>query len=182
MKIEDLVTEFLIQVEGKIRPGTEETPKRVAKAMKEMLDGYKVNIESLFKCFEGEGTDQIIAVSNIEFVSFCEHHILPFTGHAHIAYLPNGKAIGASKIPRLVAAFAHRLQIQERLTEQIANAIMKHLKPKGVAVIIEGVHSCMNHRGVKCQDGKLTTSVMLGLFRDDLAVKQEVLSLLGVIK
>ena len=164
------------------RKGLIETPKRVVKAIKEMLNGYDFNIKELFKVFDGEGKDQIVAVSNIEFVSICEHHMLPFVGHVHIAYLSNKRVIGASKIPRLVSAFAHRLQIQERITEQIADAMMKYLKPQGVAVIIEGVHSCMKYRGIKCQDGKLITSVMLGTFRDDLAVKQEVLSLLGVVK
>ena len=164
------------------RAGLLETPQRVIKAYEEMFDGYKIDIDKLFKCFEGEGSNQIIAVSNIEFFSFCEHHMLPFTGHVHVAYLPDGKVIGASKIPRLVSAFAHRLQIQERMTEQIANTIMDKLKPQGVAVIIEGFHSCMRYRGIRCQDGKLTTSVMLGLFRDDLAIKQEVLALLGVVR
>lgn len=164
------------------RAGLKETPQRVIKAYEQMTNGYKIDIESLFKVFDGEGADQIVAVSNIEYVSLCEHHMLPFTGHVHVAYLPKDKVIGASKIPRLVTAYAHRLQIQERMTEQIANAMMKYLQPQGVAVITEGYHSCMKYRGTKCQDGKLITSVMLGLFRSKLSVKQEVLSLLGVIK
>ncbi|MBA7499202.1 GTP cyclohydrolase 1 [subsurface metagenome] len=182
-RIEDCIKILLEEIEGKpIRAGTKETPQRVSKALPELFDGYTTDIKRLFKTFDGEGKDQIVAVRNIEFTSFCEHHILPFTGLAHIAYLPKDRVIGASKIPRLVMAFAHRLQLQERLTEQIANTLMQELEPQGVAVIIEGSHDCMKIRGVRCQQGKLITSVMLGLFRDDPVTKQEVLALLGLIR
>jgi len=164
------------------REGLLKTPQRVVKAYDEMLDGYTSNIDALFTTFDGEGRDQIIAVKDISFVSMCEHHMLPFTGLAHVAYLPVNKVIGASKIPRLVAAFAHRLQIQERLTEQVASTLMDKLQPAGVAVIIQATHECMRCRGIKCATSKLVTSVMLGEFRNDVNTKQEVLALLGIIK
>ncbi len=179
-KAKACITGLIYLIEGKLRPGTEETPDRVARAYEELFDGYNVNIEELFKVFDGEGTDQIVAVRDIEFTSMCEHHMLPFFGTVHVAYLPNGKAIGASKIPRLVNAFSHRLQIQERLAEQIGTAIMEHLKPRGVAIIIEAKHSCMICRGVKSTSSKLVTSIMLGDFRDNPAMRMEVLSLLGL--
>jgi GTP cyclohydrolase I len=181
--LEAIIEELLIRIEdAPLRKGTLETPSRVARALKEMFDGYNTDIDKLFKTFDGEGQNQIVALSNIEFTSYCEHHMLPFSGFAHIAYLPKGKVIGASKMARLVAAYAHRLQIQERMTEQIANTLMNKLNPLGVAVIIEGSHSCMKIRGIKCQNGKLVTSVMLGMFREDAGVKQEVLALLGLTK
>jgi GTP cyclohydrolase I len=178
--IETAVRVILSNIEGKLRPGTMETPKRVAKAYLELFDGYDTDISTLFTTFDDEGTDQIVAVRDIEFNSMCEHHILPFSGTAHIAYLPRKKVIGASKIPRLVNAFAHRLQIQERMTEQIGNTLMTYLNPYGVAVIIEAQHSCMICRGVKSKTSKLITSVMLGKFRQDQALRIEVLSLLGL--
>ena len=176
-----LITELLKTIEGpELRPGLKETPDRVQRALTEMLDGYNTNLDNIFKTFDGEGTDQIVAVENISFTSLCEHHLLPFHGVVHIAYLPNGKAIGASKLPRLVNAFAHRLQIQERITEQIGKTLMEKLNPFGVAVIIKAEHSCMICRGVKATGSKLTTSVMLGTFRENQAQRMEVLALLGL--
>lgn len=181
--IEKLTEQLLIQIEGsKLRPGTLETPKRVAKAYAELFDGYSVDINKIFKSFDGEGLDQIVALRDIEFTSFCEHHMLPFSGYAHIAYLPDGKVIGASKLARLTNAFAHRLQIQERMTEQIANTLNEKLQPAGVAVIIEAVHLCIKCRGVQSKYSNFITSVMLGQFREDNNLKQEVLALLDITK
>lgn len=182
--IEVSITTILHTIEEstKLRSGIIETPNRVARAYAEMFDGYTTDIDSLFKTFEDEGIDQIVVLKDIGFTSVCEHHMLPFSGYAHVAYLPNGKVIGASKIPRLVLAYAHRLQIQERITQQVSEALMEKLKPLGVAVIIEATHLCMKCRGVKSEEGKLVTSVMLGKFREDINVKQEVLSLLGILK
>ena len=178
-KIAALVKQLLIEIEGDpIRKDLIETPDRVERALAELLDGYKVDILGLFKSFDNEGTDQIIAIKDIPFVSFCEHHMLIFSGTVDMAYLPNGKVIGASKIPRLVAAYAHRLQIQERLTEQIATTLMENLQPKGVAAIVRASHSCMECRGIKAHGSTMVTSVMLGAFRESQSSRMEVLSLL----
>jgi GTP cyclohydrolase I len=166
---------------GDLRDGIKETPGRVERAMSELLDGYATDIPKLFKCFPNEGIDQIIAIKDIPFVSFCEHHLLPFQGTAHVAYLPNGQVIGASKIPRLVLAYAHRLQLQERITEQVAHSIMDYLKPKGVAVIVQAKHGCMQYRGVQATGSSMVTSVMLGEFRDNATTRAEVLSLLDFV-
>lgn len=181
-------TEFLIgnlirHIEGigdnePLREGMKETPERVCRALDELFDGYKTDIDSLFKTFDGEGVDQIVYIKNHEATSFCEHHLLPFSVSVDIAYLPNKKVIGASKLPRLINAYAHRFQIQERIAEQVAAAIMKYLKPKGVAVIIHGQHACMSCRGVK-SGATLGNSIMLGAFRKDATARAEVLALLG---
>ena len=178
-----LVRELLYEIEGpELRSGLIETPTRVYGALTELLDGYDMDIDGLFKTFEGEGNDQVIAVKDIPFVSLCEHHCLEFSGLAHVAYLPDGKAIGASKIPRLVNAFAHRLQIQERITEQIGNTLMEKLNPRGVAVILQAEHSCMVCRGVRATGSKLVTSVMLGEFRENPTLRMEILNLLGLVR
>lgn len=158
-----------------------ETPARATKALLEMVQGYKVNIPGLFKTFDDNGKDQFVIAKNIEFTSLCEHHLLPFFGTAHIAYLPQNKVIGASKLPRILLAYAQRFQLQERITEQVASCIMEYLKPRGVAVIIEATHMCMKCRGVK-SNSTFVTSVMLGVCRTDPSAKQEVLALLGVLK
>jgi len=182
-KIISAVLMLLDAIEGKpLRKELLETPNRVQRAFEELFDGYNTDIDALFKTFDGEGKDQIVAVKDIKFTSTCEHHLMLFSGVAHVAYLPKGKAIGASKIPRLVLAYAHRLQIQERITEQVANTLMEKLQPQGVAVIIQGEHACMRCRGVRSEESKLVTSVMLGLFRDDAVTKQEVLALLGLVR
>ncbi len=175
------VRAILEAIEGTpLRHDLEETPTRVQRALEEMLDGYATDIDDIFKTFDGEGTDEIIVARNIPFVSLCEHHLLLFIGRAHVAYLPDGRAIGASKIPRLVGAFAHRLQIQERITEQVAHTLMTKLQPKGVAVILQAEHSCMTCRGIKAVGTELVTSIMLGAFRDSPATRMEALSLLGL--
>jgi GTP cyclohydrolase I len=177
------VKSILQEIEGthNLRHDLVDTPQRVANMIDEILGGYNVNIEKIFKSFDGEGKGQIVIVRNIEFISFCEHHCLPFTGSAYVAYLPNGKVIGVSKIPRLVFAYARRLQLQERIASQVANAIMQHLQPHGVAVIIRGEHSCMRCRGAKASTSDMVNSVMLGKFLEDAALRAEVLSLIGKI-
>jgi len=167
---------------GPLRPELIDTPRRVVSAYEEMLDGYSADIDSLFKTFDGEGSDQLSIVKNIPFSSLCEHHLLTFMGKAHVGYLPNGKVIGASKIPRLVLAFSHRLQLQERIAEQVAHTLMSKLQPHGVAVVIEGTHLCMTCRGVKAHDTSLISSVMLGKFREDSTLRAEFLSLLKMEK
>ena len=172
---------LLESIEGEpLRPELLETPSRVAHSLMELLDGYDTDVDSLFKTFDGEGRDQVIVVRDIAFTSFCEHHVLPFSGKAHVAYLPVSKVLGVSKIPRIVLAYAHRLQLQERLARQVANSIMERLEPQGVAVVIEAEHLCIRCRGVKSPSAKVINSVMLGAFREDRALRMEVLALLGL--
>ena len=172
--------ELLHQIEGPIlRKGLHNTPLRATEALEEMLDGYYVDVESLFTTFDDEGQDQIVIAKDIPFYSFCEHHLLLFSGKGHIAYLPKEKVIGASKLPRILLAYSHRLQLQERITRQVADAIISHLQPYGVAVILEAKHACIACRGVK-SDCSFVTSIMLGTFRQDIAMRQEVLALLGL--
>lgn len=151
------------------REGLIETPKRALKAWKEKCSGYNIDIASLFKTFEdgAEQCDEMVIVDNIPVVSNCEHHMESIIGHAHVAYIPNGKIVGLSKIVRVVDAFSRRLQVQERLTTQIADAIETHLQPKGVAVIIKAMHNCMQVRGVKVHGTNTTTSAMRGVFLDN---------------
>jgi GTP cyclohydrolase I len=176
------VAQILVAIEGHypLRKDLNETPVRVLHALEEMLDGYDTDIDMIFKSFEGEGTDEIIIMRDIPFTSFCEHHLLPFSGVAHVAYLPNGKVIGASKMARLVCAYAHRLQIQERITQQVAQTMMDKLKPRGAAVILQAQHSCMICRGIKAFGSSMITSIMLGAFRDNQSTRMEVLGLLGM--
>lgn len=159
------------------REGLLETPKRVAKAYGEWFSGYNKNPEDIMKTFTSSNNDQIVVVSNIDFYSYCEHHLAPFYGQAHIGYIPDGKVLGVSKFSRLIDIYARRLQVQENLTAQIADAIMKYLKPQGVGVIVEGIHLCMRSRGVQKQNSIMTTSVMLGAFREKEGVRQEFLKL-----
>ena len=180
-RIASLTRKLLQEIEGKeIREDLVETPMRVARAYKEIFDGYRTDIPGLFKISEGEGQDQIVVVRDIHSWSVCQHHILPFHCCVHVAYLPIGKVIGVSKIERLVHAYAHRLQLQERIARQIAEAMMTYLKPQGVAVVIHGEHLCMRLRGVKSDSSQVVNSVMLGAFRDNQATRMEVLSLLGL--
>lgn len=178
--IKSCVHNILCQIEEyPLRKELKKTPERVANALAEMLDGYNVKIDDLFTTFEEEGKDMVIISKDLPFTSLCEHHLLPFFGKAHVAYLPTDRVIGASKIPRLVLAFAHRLQLQERMARQIAETLMEKLQPQGVAVIIEAEHLCMQCRGVRSVGSKLITSVMLGKFREDSTLRMEFLSLLG---
>ena len=163
------------------REGLKQTPKRYAKAMQFLTAGYEKNIDHLVgtALFTEASSNEIVVVRDIELFSLCEHHLLPFYGKAHVAYIPNKKIIGLSKIPRIVDSFARRLQVQERLTTQISSELMRVLKPGGVAVIIEAFHLCMMMRGVEKQHSYTITSSMLGAFRDDPKTRQELMNLLG---
>ena len=158
------------------REGLKNTPNRVARMYQELLAGYRTDPvvlinDALFEVVY----DEMVIVRDIEFYSLCEHHMLPFLGRAHVAYIPNGKVLGLSKIPRVVDLFARRLQVQERMTRQIADFINEVLHPNGVAVVVEALHMCSMMRGVKKHDARMTTSTMLGTFRSDLAVRMEFL-------
>lgn len=152
--------------EDPTREGLENTPNRVAKAYKFLTKGYHQDVDSVINgaIFE-EKYDEMVIVRDIDFYSMCEHHMLPFFGKIHVAYIPNGKIVGLSKIPRIVDMFARRLQVQERLTRQIADVIQEKLEPKGVAVVAEGYHMCMMMRGVEKQNSTTTTSAVHGAFR-----------------
>jgi len=177
--IKTTVKNLLLAIEGQpLRKQLLDTPKRVEKMISEIFDGYEVDIDSIFTTFDGEGRDQISIVKNIITWSVCEHHLLPFQLVVAVGYLPRERVIGASKLVRLVEAYSHRLQLQERITEQVANTLMEKLNPLGVGVIIEGEHLCMRIRGVKNTSSKLVTSVMLGEFRDSPTIRQEFLKML----
>ncbi|MFT4899166.1 MAG: GTP cyclohydrolase I [Flavobacteriales bacterium] len=155
------------------REGLEKTPERVAKSLQFLLHGYDVDpIEIMNSALFNEAYDEMVIVKNIEIYSMCEHHMLPFFGKAHIAYIPNGKIVGLSKIPRVVDAFARRLQVQERLTTEIRDCIQKVLQPKGVAVVIEASHMCMQMRGVQKQNSTTTSSSFTGAFEKDSTRKE----------
>lgn len=158
------------------REGLQRTPDRVARMYEELLAGYRVDPVALVNeaLFEVE-YDEMVIVRDIEFYSLCEHHMLPFLGRAHVAYIPHGQVIGLSKIPRIVDMFARRLQVQERMTRQIADFINELLHPQGVAVVVEGLHMCSMMRGVRKHDARMTTSAMLGVFRSGLATRMEFL-------
>ena len=171
------VTNLLIAVgENPEREGLQKTPDRVARMYGELLSGYREDPVALVNdaLFE-VSYDEMVIVRDIEFYSLCEHHMLPFMGRAHVAYIPNGKVIGLSKIPRVVDMFARRLQVQERMTRQVADFIDELLIPKGVAVVMEALHLCSMMRGVRKQDVRMTTSTMLGSFKTDQAVRMEFL-------
>ena len=158
------------------REGLQNTPKRVARMYPELLSGYRADPEKLVNnAMFNVDYDDMVIVRDIEFYSLCEHHMLPFIGRAHVAYIPNGRVIGLSKIPRVVDMFARRLQIQERMTREIADFINDLLKPQGVAVVVEALHMCSMMRGVKKHDARMTTSTMLGTFRTKIATRQEFL-------
>lgn len=175
----ELAYEAVLKATGEnvTREGLLETPKRAAKAFAELTQGYGVEIKSLFKTFEPEGSDQMVVLAKVPFSSLCEHHLLPFSGHASVGYLPGAKIIGLSKMARLVNAYSRRLQVQERLTQQIALAMMENLSPLGVAVVVTASHTCMGMRGAK-SEGCMVTSAMLGAFRESSAARQEFLSLI----
>jgi GTP cyclohydrolase I len=161
------------------REGLINTPKRVAKAWDFLTKGYSENLDELINnaIFEGESKDMVI-VKNIEFYSLCEHHMIPFYGKAHIGYIPDGKIIGLSKLARITDLFSQRLQVQERLTNQIAQCLQEVLNPRGVAVVLEGKHFCMLSRGVQKQNSIATSSSMLGIFREKESTRNEFLKLI----
>ena len=178
--LEDIVKNLLESIgEDPEREGLLRTPLRVAKSLNYLVEGHQQDLhelvnEALFK----EDCDEMVLVRDIEFYSMCEHHMLPFYGKIHIAYIPNGKVIGLSKLPRIADMFARRLQVQERMTVDVANAVQEVLEPKGVAVVSEAAHLCMMMRGVAKQASTTTASCMLGLFRDDARTRSEFMSLI----
>ena len=179
--MEELIEKLLIELgENPSREGLKDTPERVTKSMKFLTEGYWVDIDELVNgaLFTDNNTDEMVIVKDIDIFSLCEHHLLPFFGKCHVAYLPQGKLIGLSKIPRVVDAFSRRLQVQERLTTQIADCINEILQPKGVAVVIDALHLCMAMRGVQKQSSYTTTSSMLGYFKSNPSTRSEFLSLI----
>ena len=166
--------------EDPARPGLVETPQRVEDAYKFLTSGYSVNIDELIgTALFDEPYDEMVLVKNIDVFSLCEHHMLPFFGKCHVAYIPKGKIVGLSKIPRLVEALSRRLQVQERLTTQIADAINTHVKPQGVAVVIEAMHMCMSMRGVEQTNSFAVTSSMIGVFNTNSRTRMEFLELVN---
>ena len=182
-RIEKAVKEILLALgEDVSREGLRNTPVRVAKMYSELLAGMKHDPKEHLKSVFSEEYDEIVLLRDIPFYSICEHHLMPFIGTAHVAYLPRGKVLGVSKLARIVDCFARRLQVQERLTVQIADFLMDNLKPLGVAVILEASHSCMTIRGAKKPASVMVTSVLRGQFKSDPRSRSEVLSLMRINK
>ncbi len=177
--IAELVESLLVELgEDPSRQGLKATPDRVSRAFRELTDGYGVKPEEVIAdAVFDQDYDEMVVVKDIPFYSLCEHHMLPFFGQVHVGYLPRGKVVGLSKIPRLVEVFSHRLQIQEQLTREIAEALNAALAPKGVGVVVEGRHLCMEMRGVETPGGRMMTSCMLGTFRRDPRTRAEFLNL-----
>ncbi len=178
--IQSQVTKILQEIgEDPQREGLLKTPERVQKSYEFLTKGYRTNLEEIVnEAIFTEECNEMVVVRNIEFYSLCEHHMLPFYGRCHVAYLPKGKIIGLSKVPRIVDVFARRLQVQERLTNQIAETLNNVLQPYGVAVVMEGKHLCMMMRGVEKQNSFVTSSAMLGEFKADRATRMEFLNLI----
>lgn len=180
-KMAGLIHELLAELgEDPQREGLQSTPSRVSEALQYFTNGYQIDIDAaisgaIFK----EAQEEMVLLKDVDFYSLCEHHLVPFFGKCHIAYIPNGSIIGLSKLARVVDVFARRLQVQERMTREIAAAIDRHLKPQGVAVVIEAQHLCMMMRGVEKQNSIATTSTMLGAFKDNPATRSEFYSLVG---
>lgn len=177
---EGLVRQMLERIgEAPEREGLKRTPLRVAKAMDFLTSGYRTTVEDVVRnAIFKEDCEEMVLVKDIEFYSLCEHHMLPFFGRAHVAYLPRGKVIGLSKIARIVDVFARRLQVQERLTNQIADAMMEILEPHGVGVVIEASHFCMMMRGVEKQSSSTVSSAMRGTFKSDARTRSELMDLI----
>ena len=176
------ITRNLIETIGEdpSREGLLKTPKRVAKSWEYFSEGYRADVNNIInEAVFHEDCSEMVVVRDIEFFSMCEHHMIPFFGRAHVGYLPNGKLIGLSKIPRIVDMFSRRLQLQERLTSQVANTLEEVLTPIGVAVVMEGRHLCMQMRGVEKQNSYASTSAMLGQFRKSAETRAEFLSIIG---
>lgn len=179
--LQDMCSTLLLELgENPKREGLVRTPIRFAKAMRELTAGYHQNIDTIVNdaIFHSDHAEMVL-VKDIEFYSMCEHHLLPFFGKASVAYIPNGKIIGLSKIPRIVHFYARRLQIQENLTHQITEEINRLLKPQGVACMIEGYHMCMMMRGIQVQSSKMVTNSMRGLFMTNIASRQEFMNLVN---
>ena len=178
-RIERAVREILIAVgEDPDREGLRKTPNRVARSYAELMAGLRIDPRVYLRTVFKDGYNQVVLLRNIPFHSMCEHHLLPFTGHAHVAYLPDGKVLGLSKIARLVDAFALRPQIQERLTDQVADALMDGLQPLGAVCVVEATHNCMTMRGIKKEGTTMVTSAIRGVFQTDAASRSEVLALI----
>lgn len=178
--MQPIVRQLLVELgEDPDREGLRNTPKRVEKAMKFLTSGYQADVKAIVNdaLFTVDYNEMVI-VRDIDFYSLCEHHLLPFFGKCHVAYIPDGRVIGLSKIPRLVDVFARRLQLQERLTSQVAETILETIRPKGVAVVCEGTHLCMSMRGVEKQNSFAVTSAMHGIFRDNARTRMEFLELI----
>jgi len=180
--IEKIINELLIEIgEDPKREGLLRTPNRVAKSWEFLCNGYKQDLESIINnAIFSEDYDEMVTIKDIDFYSLCEHHLLPFFGKVQVAYIPDGKIIGLSKIPRIIDMFSRRLQVQERMTHQIAESICQVLNPKGVAVVVEGEHMCMQMRGVEKQNSYATTSSMLGIFRQDPRTRDEFLNIIAM--
>ena len=178
--LETVAKELLVLMgENPTRQGLIRTPQRVAKSWQDLTSGYKVNVDQLInRALFDEAYSEMVVVRDISFYSLCEHHLLPFFGVCHVAYIPNGKIIGLSKIPKLVKAFSRRLQVQERLTNEIANILMTKVAPLGVGVVMEARHMCMEMRGAESINSPTVTSSMLGLFRTDGRIRDEFLALI----
>ena len=183
-KVEKIIKELLIQIgEDPDREGILKTPERVAKAWDYFSKGYTQDLDAIINnAVFTENYDEMVTIKDIDFFSLCEHHLLPFFGKAHVAYIPNGKILGLSKLPRIVEMFSRRLQVQERMTQQIAETINDVLKPKGVSVVIEGEHMCMQMRGVEKQNSYATTSSMKGIFLKDSRTRDEFLTIISMKK
>lgn len=180
--IQKAVRDLLIAVgENPDREGLRDTPKRVARMYEEIFAGLQTDPAVHLKRVFSERYDEIVLLRDIDFYSLCEHHLLPFHGKAHVAYLPDGKVVGLSKLARTVEAFARRPQVQERMTCQIADALMEHLAPKGAVVVVEAAHLCMKMRGVQKPDGTMVTSALRGVFKNDPASRAEVMALINNI-
>ena len=179
--IENLTTQLLENIgENPDREGLIRTPHRVAKAWDYFSQGYRLNLDDIINnAVFNENCSEMVVVRDIEFFSMCEHHMIPFFGRAHVGYLPSGKVIGLSKIPRIVDMFSRRLQLQERLTSQVANTLQEVLDPVGVAVVMEGRHLCMQMRGVEKQNSFASTSAMFGKFKDSVETRSEFLSIIN---
>jgi GTP cyclohydrolase I len=180
-EIPEAIRTLLAEVgEDPDRPGLVGTPDRVRRMYAELTEGYRTDPETVLNSATFEvDYDEMVVVRDIEFYSLCEHHLLPFFGRAHVGYLPRGRIIGLSKIPRVVDMYAHRLQVQERLTHQVAGFLMERLRPKGVACVIEATHLCTVMRGVRKQEATMVTSSMLGTFRADPRTRSEFLTFIG---
>jgi GTP cyclohydrolase I len=178
--MQEIIRQLLVELgEDPSREGLLDTPKRVEKALKFLTSGYAADVdETLNNALFSVDYNEMVIVRDIDFYSLCEHHLLPFFGKCHVAYIPQGRVLGLSKMPRLVDIFARRLQIQERLTNQIAQTICQKIDPLGVAVVMEATHLCMSMRGVEKQNSVAATSAMLGVFREDARTRMEFLELI----
>lgn len=179
--VKEIVTNLISEIgEDPNREGLLNTPHRFAKAIEFLTAGYHKNIdEVLNNAIFNEKYDEMVIVKNVDFYSMCEHHMLPFFGKVHVAYIPDGKIVGLSKIPRIVEVFSRRLQVQERMTQQIADTIDKYLQPNGVAVVTEAFHMCMMMRGVEKQNSSATSSAVHGVFKEDARTRAEFLELIS---